>query len=124
MVTKSHGPPSWVQGKPSTMERFVILARQPSNLALTWPGPEPKPLNPKPSTQLKRLTVMAGNLQEPRHRSPGVLAAGVHETWGFPETRGTFLRVLIIRAIVFCGLYWGCFYFGKVPFKDFGLGVE
>ena len=27
--------------------------------------------------------------------------------WGFPKIRGTFLRVPIIRNIVFWGLYWG-----------------
>ena len=26
--------------------------------------------------------------------------------WGFPKIRGTFLGVLIIRTIVFWGLYW------------------
>ena len=27
--------------------------------------------------------------------------------WGFPKIRGTILGVLIIRIIVFGGLYWG-----------------
>ena len=27
--------------------------------------------------------------------------------WGFPKIRGTFLGVLILRIIVFGGLYWG-----------------
>ena len=27
--------------------------------------------------------------------------------WGFPKIRGTILGVLIIRTIVFWGLYWG-----------------
>ena len=27
--------------------------------------------------------------------------------WGFPESRGTILGVLIIRIIVYGGLYWG-----------------
>ena len=26
--------------------------------------------------------------------------------WGFPKLRGTFVRVLIIRTIVFWGPYW------------------
>ena len=28
-------------------------------------------------------------------------------SWGFPKIRGTFLGVLIIRIIVYWGLYWG-----------------
>ena len=35
--------------------------------------------------------------------------------WGFPKIRGTFLGVLILRIIVYWGLYWGSPYFGKLP---------
>ena len=31
----------------------------------------------------------------------------VQPKWGFAKIRGTFLGVLIIRIIVFWGLYWG-----------------
>ena len=34
--------------------------------------------------------------------------------WGFPKIRRPFLGVLIIRTIVFWGLYYGP-YFGKIP---------
>ena len=27
--------------------------------------------------------------------------------WGFPKIRGTFLRIPIIRTIVYLDLYWG-----------------
>ena len=32
---------------------------------------------------------------------------GLYRIWGFPEIRGTFLGVPIIRITVFAGLYWG-----------------
>ena len=35
---------------------------------------------------------------------------------GFPKIMGTFLGVPIIRTTVFWGLFWGCLYFGKLPY--------
>ena len=33
--------------------------------------------------------------------------------WGFPEIRGTFLGVPIIRIILFWAPYWGCLIWGN-----------
>ena len=38
---------------------------------------------------------------------------------GFPKIRGTLLGVLIIRIIVFWGLYWGPLFLG-----DYHIGVN
>ena len=44
--------------------------------------------------------------------------------WGFPKIRGTFLGVLIIRTIVYWGLYRGPLILGNyhVGFRVEGLG--
>ena len=36
--------------------------------------------------------------------------------WGFPNIRGTFLGVPILRIIIFWGSILGAPYFGKQPF--------
>ena len=36
-----------------------------------------------------------------------VKATNVDKTWGVPKIRGTILGVLIIRIVVYWGLYWG-----------------
>ena len=42
---------------------------------------------------IDEVTVVSGHLQ--------------HDTWGFPKIRGTILGAIIIRTIVYWGLYWG-----------------
>ena len=41
----------------------------------------------------------------------------VEAIWGFPIIRVIFLRVPIIRIIVFLGSIFGSPYFGKLPYK-------
>ena len=51
-----------------------------------------------------------------RHRGTSSrLMLDVLKMWGFLKIRGTILGVLILRIIVYWGLYWGSPYFGKLP---------
>ena len=40
--------------------------------------------------------------------------------WGFPKIRGTLLGALIIRIIIYWGLYWGPLIWGN--YHAFSLG--
>ena len=52
---------------------------------------------------------------------PAEIPEGPH-IWRFPEIRGTFLGVPIIRTIVFWGLYWGSPILGKYRINIRELG--